>query len=391
MTLRKVIFWLHLTAGALAGVVIFVMSVTGALLAFEKQMTTQADSNQSITPPTWKILPMEHLLAKVRAANSNAMPSMITMRSAPTAPVAFSFGKDKTVFVNPYTGDVLGEGSRKARSFFSFATDLHRWLATSTENRAIGKAITGAANLVFLFLVISGIYLWFPRQWTRASLRAVTRFNGALRGKARTWNWHNVIGFWSCIPLLLIVITGVIMSYTWANNLLFQLTGNEVPPQRQGAAESAKGERKVTSASAFSLNHFDKMWTRAEEKVPGWQTITLRLPPAGNTNFSFVIEQGGRGRPDLRSQLNLNGETGEEVSFETYANYNAGRKLRSWVRWVHTGEAVDVIGQLIAFLAAVGGAFLVWTGFALAINRFRMRNVVTSMQTETVSNVLSSR
>ena len=52
-------------------------------------------------------------------------------------------------------------------------TDWHRWLGATGEGRATGRMITGACNLAFLFLVVSGFYLWFPRTWTWRQFRAV--------------------------------------------------------------------------------------------------------------------------------------------------------------------------------------------------------------------------
>jgi len=43
MTLRRPLFWIHLTAGSVAGLVILVMSVTGVLLACRRQVLSWAD------------------------------------------------------------------------------------------------------------------------------------------------------------------------------------------------------------------------------------------------------------------------------------------------------------------------------------------------------------
>ena len=43
MTLRRVLFWAHLTAGVCAGLVILIMSVTGVLLTYEKQLIEWSD------------------------------------------------------------------------------------------------------------------------------------------------------------------------------------------------------------------------------------------------------------------------------------------------------------------------------------------------------------
>jgi uncharacterized iron-regulated membrane protein len=105
--------------------------------------------------------------------------------------------------------------------------------------------------------------------------------------------------------------------------------------------------------------------------VPGWQTIALRLPE-GNGPANFTIDTGrGAIRPDWRSQLVLDRRTGEVVRFEPYAGQSPARRVRAWLRWLHTGEAGGVWGQTLAGLASAGAALLVWTGLALALRRLR--------------------
>ncbi|HEY1108093.1 MAG TPA: PepSY-associated TM helix domain-containing protein, partial [Opitutaceae bacterium] len=53
-----------------------------------------------------------------------------------------------------------------------------------------------------------------------------------------------------------------------------------------------------------------------------------------------------------------------------YADMNAAQQVRSWTRFLHTGEAVGPLGQFLAGLACLGGVFLVYTGFALSWRRF---------------------
>ena len=63
--IRTLFFWLHLTAGLLAGVVVLIMSATGVLLTFEKQLIHYADTRAiSLTPPPSATpLPIDTLLA----------------------------------------------------------------------------------------------------------------------------------------------------------------------------------------------------------------------------------------------------------------------------------------------------------------------------------------
>jgi len=371
MKLRKIVFWMHLTAGLIVGSVVLVMSVTGVLLAFERQLTEWAERDLRVLPPEPGAprLSIDALIAGLRVAEPEAMPSGLTLRSDPAVPAAISLGRERTVFLNPYTGAILGEGSKQVRGFFRSVTNIHRWLGTPEESRAVGRAITGVCNLGFFFLVISGFFLWWPRQGTKNAGRAIVFPKTKLRGKARYFSWHNATGFW-CAPILLfIVLSGVLMSYPWATNLLFRLTGSEPPPVRAAAARPAGPPKE----SSFIPMDIDRLWTMAERQVPAWKTISVRFETSPPAPLTFSIEQGQRGRPDLRSQLTLDPKTGEVVRSETFANFNLGRRLRSWARFVHTGEAGGALGQTIAALASTGAVLLVCTGFVLAWRRFRER------------------
>lgn len=309
------------------------------------------------------------LIASVRAVEPDAMPSGITLRSDPAAPVSISLGRERTLFLNPYTSAVLGEGSKRTRGFFRSVTNVHRWLGTSDENRAIGRGVTGACNLAFLFLVTSGFYLWWPRQGAKNAGRAILFPKARSRGKARYFSWHNATGFWCAPVLFLIVLSGVLMSYPWATNLLYRVTGSEPPPSRAAPARRPAPPRE----SSFIPDDIDRVWTVAEERVSGWKAISVRFETSPVAPLTFSIEQGYRGRPDLRSQLTLDSKTGEVVRWEPFSSFNLGRRLRTWARFAHTGEAGGAPGQTIAAFASAGAALLVGTGFALAWRRFRER------------------
>jgi uncharacterized iron-regulated membrane protein len=84
----------------------------------------------------------------------------------------------------------------------------------------------------------------------------------------------------------------------------------------------------------------------------------------------FTIDEGIYWNRFGRSTLTIDARTGEVTKWEAYGEQNAARQLRSWARFTHTGETGGVFGQLIGFIACVGGAFLVFTGISLAVRRF---------------------
>ncbi len=109
----------------------------------------------------------------------------------------------------------------------------------------------------------------------------------------------------------------------------------------------------------------DTLFERAENFVPRVQSVILNLP-LKNNEANFNLFKGRYWNGFARSILTLNAETGETIKFEDYGDQNSGRQLRSWIRFTHTGETGGFIGQLIGFLACIGGAVLVYTGFAPA-------------------------
>jgi uncharacterized iron-regulated membrane protein len=372
MSFRTVLFWMHLAAGATAGLVVFVMSLTGVLLTYERQLTEWADATPRVAPPADADPPLGlEAIAESACAARGAWPDAITVRAEPSAPVALAFGRD-TLFVDPYSGAVLGEGSKRARSFFRTITDWHRWLGQSGEGRPLARAVTGAANLVFLFIVLSGIYLWWPKSFGLRHLGPVTVFQKGLAGKARDFNWHNVFGFWSALPLAFVVASGVVMSYPWANDLVYRLAGSEPPRRGAGRGRPAPVEGRAEGAKPeVSLAGLDRAWTTAQGQMEAWRTATLRLPSAPDAPFSWSLDSStGARRPSTRAQVVLSRQTGEVVRLEPYASQPRGQKARGWLRFLHTGEAFGIVGQTIAGLASAGAVMLVWTGFSLALRRF---------------------
>ena len=386
--LRRVIFWCHLAAGVCAGVVILIMSVTGVLLAYERQLTRWADTRgYAVARPGGDAarLPLEALLAKAREGQT-AAPTAVTLHADAAEPATVTFQGGRSLFVNPYTGEVLGEGSTRVRAFFRAVTDWHRWLGASGESRAAGRAVTGASNFIFLFIVMSGFYLWWPRKWTKQSLRAVTWFRRMQTARARDFNWHNVVGFWSALPLFVVVLSAVVISYTWASNLVYKLAGEEPPAQQQRPGPPG-GAGQQQPGAALPLEGLDALLVKAERQVEGWRTITVQLPPKADAPVNFAIDRGNGGQPQLRAQLALDRATGEVVRWEPYSNNSLGRRMRSWLRFAHTGEVYGLVGQTVAALASAGGALLVYTGLALALRRLlawlsRRRALVAAARAE---------
>ena len=282
--------------------------------------------------------------------------------------------------VDPYSGEVREPGAQGLRTFFSAVTGWHRWFNATGESRATAKAITGASNLAFLFLVLSGIYLWLPRMWKWAAFKTRLLFNPyATTAKARDFNWHHVFGIWSAIPLAVVVATATVFSYPWANDLVYRAVGEQPPRQGGGGGGGPGGpprgagqaEAAVVAPNGTAIDRlgYDALVARAAAHGE-WTTLTLNIPAdAEAPTVRIGIDQGNGGQPYLRHNLTLDASTGGVESWAPFSSQTTGQKARSWIRFLHTGEALGLVGQTIAGLVSLTSVLMVWTGLALAWRR----------------------
>jgi len=91
--LRTILFWLHLSVGTSAGIVILIMSATGALLAYESQITNWIDLGQHpvLSGSRASRLSVEELLAKARDERLG-LPSYAPRRLLPAGSPEFWSG-----------------------------------------------------------------------------------------------------------------------------------------------------------------------------------------------------------------------------------------------------------------------------------------------------------
>ena len=118
----------------------------------------------------------------------------------------------------------------------------------------------------------------------------------------------------------------------------------------------------------MNLTGLDAALAVVKKDFPEWQTIQVSAPKGRTVQLS--VSMSHRGRPDLRRQVTVDLDTATITKSEGIESQSTGRKIRTFVRWVHTGEALGWFGQALMGLAALSAIILVWTGFALSWRRF---------------------
>lgn len=376
---RQILFWLHLIAGLISGLVIAILCFTGTVLAFEKQWVAWSERDaRQITPPAADStrLPLEGLLARLRTAHPDARPTSFIVQRDPTAAVAVLVGRGGPYYLDPYTGEIREPASKAVATFMQTMVSWHRYLGFAGEtSRPRGKLVNGLANLAFAFLAISGLILWLPRIWSWRAVRPSLWFRPNPSARARDFNWHTTIGFWSAPILIALTLTALPISFRWAGSLLYTVTGTPLPasgPQSSGAPPPAA----TVTAPAAGTPHVsaDLLLAAAQSTLPAWQTITLRFPAAGAAQpATLTVRESATWPRTAVTTLQYDPFTAQLLRRDGYADLNGARQIRAWTRYLHTGEALGPVGQFVAGLACLGALGLVYTGFALSCRRFFSR------------------
>jgi uncharacterized iron-regulated membrane protein len=386
---RRVLFWVHLGCGVTVGVVILIMSITGAAMTYQRQVQAWADRG-SWTPPVGAArLPLASLVTRVRDQQPRAVVTTVTVRQDPSALATVNLGGalGAPLQVDPYTGAIVPPGPHAGavRSFFSTMNAWHRWLAREGEARDSSRGVVDLCNLIFFTIVLTGACLWWPRQFTRRAFGAVAWFRRGVRGRARDLNWHTTIGVWSLLPLMVIVGAGVVMSYPWANDLVYRVAGDTPPPRaigpgrgaREGRGNGAGGGRGVRNGEGRAGSAaiapraaagLDNAVVRVGQVMSGWRSAAMTLPALDGAPLIVTVDSGDGGQPQRRGTLTIDGRTGDVTKIEGFATQTRGRR-RSLLRFAHTGEVFGVAGQTVAGLASLGAVVLVCTGLLMAAGR----------------------
>ena len=183
-TLKKLHLWLSIPLGVL----ITIICLSGAVLVFRAEIEEAANKKRIFTKEIGdKKLTIAELIPLIDAQLENDTITGITIPSDSKRNYSVSVMSNRRtpVYVNPYTGEVLG---KMKTGFFTKMTQFHRWLLIKRE---VGKPIVGYTTLIFVFILITGIVIIIPK--TRKQLKRIFSIK-VTKGWKRFWYDLHVSG-----------------------------------------------------------------------------------------------------------------------------------------------------------------------------------------------------
>ncbi|MXX54787.1 MAG: PepSY domain-containing protein [Gemmatimonadetes bacterium] len=365
--IRAVIFRLHLSVAVAAGAVVFMLAATGAILSLEETVTGLAEQRYFVAGGEGA----ERLGPEAIAAAAGFAATSLRYRADARAPVRVYEGRDRYARVDPHTGAVLALGPDGLERFFEGVHNWHRWFNVSGGSVRRARAVTGAVNVAFLFLLLTGPILWIPRPVARRSLANVLLFRRGARGAWRDLNWHQVVGIWSVLPLAAIAATGVTTSYPAVADRVYPMVANVVPAEAWPGTVGLEAMEGSVDAPRAPETDLAAVLATAEAWAPGWRTLILNVPRPTDSEVRAEVHGGRAGQPQRVGILTLDAVTGAVLEWESFADDTPSRRAQQFLRYAHTGEYWGLAGQLLAGLFSLAAALMVWTGLSLAVRRLR--------------------
>ncbi len=351
--MRNFMVWLHRWIALTLGAFIVVVSVSGSFIAFEGQLVRarNAKLQRAEIPASGSArLPLDSVLARARALGTIGS---LTLPDGEGRAVVATMPDEHEVYLNPYTGAVLGTRTRAQRhaGVVSGFMRANHVIHTSLMTRKIGNQVVVWSTIASVVLVLGGLYLWWRDKLWRLRLAA--------SWKRINFDLHHLLGIATFVVLLLMTVTGVIMHYPLAGRAIGKL-------DRVRSSDPAQPAQPSPLTPMVSLDSAARASLAA---LPGSVLSAISIPPDTRWPLLLVRHFPEDRAPGGGSRVLIDRWTGAVLSVHSTRTAGLGTRINNLQRPLHTGDVLGLPTQIIWFLGcwvlvsqAVTGVLMWWHG-----------------------------
>ncbi|MEM8899075.1 MAG: PepSY-associated TM helix domain-containing protein, partial [Bacteroidota bacterium] len=369
--IKKVFGWLHLWVGLISGLVVLISMLGATVFVWEEELTDwYYDELVFADTVGEEVLPASQLYAAVkeaypgkkfrglqayRPAGRNF--TMVSYKRAENPGWTWASGIEHyiVVFINPYSAEVAGHIDMK-KDWITLSRFLHQNLLL---NRKVGEEIVGAAALMMIFLALSGIYLWWPKNMRMLKQRIKIKWDASF--KRVNWDIHSVGGFYTWLFVLFFAATGLTWSYSWWTEGIYRMLGND--------PEEVFVRPEPPTITNHDFGHsMDLAFADAMSKQPNWHKIYFNVPSAEQekgTISAGIYYDNGDSWWETSDYFYYHPETGALHHSMTHEEKLLGEKWRNSNYAMHVGSIYGLPTKIIATICALFFASLPVTGFLI--------------------------
>lgn len=362
------VLFLHRWIGLITGLVVFVVSITGCLLVFEEEISSLMYSGGISSREVQQSGPLSFSRLKQVADNhapekSDYQSYSIRVFGDPERSAEISYYRlgtgysefdtlkiSRKIYLNQYSGDIQA-AVQTEESFFGIVNSLHRNLLLGET----GRLVVLWSVVIFLFLLLTGLFLWWPRNWRKNQRDKSFKIKWSAKWKRFNYDLHNVPGFYALIPAFIIGFTGLYWYFVPVQKTIQVLSSNdhhvqEMTPEGIISGKDSEGVIREEVLNKYPGSYsITLLYNRSREdaalitvKEEKWSSDSHRYQISGNADATIITEV--QSREQIISDLNY---------------------------LIHTGSIAGLAGKMAAFLVSLVCAALPVTGFFMFWNRFK--------------------
>lgn len=363
-TFRKFMTDVHLWLGLASGIILFLVCFSGTMLVFEKEIESIFAEQLHVVPSSEK-LSIDELTSRMSEKGPVSSVSIPTEASEVYEFRVKTSPEDRrgtTFMMDPYSADILKPEPSPLDGFFSIMFKMHRWLLLDTS---IGRPIVGVATIIFLFLSISGIIIWFPKKWKWKAFKPGFKIKWSANWKRINHDLHNTLGFYSCIVLVIMILTGLCWSFEWYREAGSQVLGTKIFGGRGGPGITSKktGSKVISLSEAYTISN-------SEFKYAGKTSISI---PQEEINVLEIRKYGDDNWSPSTSDLLVLDRDGSVLKKELFDDKDLNVQVASLIKPLHTGEIFGTLSKIIYFLACLIATSLPVTGTIIWLNKMKKK------------------
>lgn len=378
---------LHLWFGLSVGIIVFIVSLTGTMYVFKDEIQNQLRKDDIFLKAetlSERPISIEILKEKVSQELSEKFPiSSVEIPLDKNKSYKFLYYEknkeawnyfdevriNKLVYVNPYTGEILGVYNEKY-DLFPILKSIHWSLLLKAD---WGKYVVGIPVVLFIIMLITGIILWWPKNKKARKTRFSFDWKNVKTWKRKNYDLHNVLGFYASFFALIMSLSGIYFAYPWVKNVFnFTLSGSSELPK----------EKEIKSPDSLLIKNeavFDL--TSAETRKLYQNASSFRIPLNGKNKKGKELKNipvtvyGKDGRYSVRNQLVFDKYSGKILSDKPHQSLTNAEKYAHANYDIHTGSYFGLFGKIIWFLAGLICTSLPVTGFLIWWGKQKKKNI----------------
>lgn len=366
-TLRKFINDVHLWLGIGSGIILFLVCLSGTILTFEEEIKDLFAKEFVVADASGSRLSMKELsesLSKEGIVGNVTIPAVRDKALNFSVKTSPKERRGTTYYVDPYSGEYQKVQKSNFDGFFMTMFIMHRWLLLDTE---IGRPIVGVATIIFLFLSISGIILWFPKKMKWKNFKPGFKIKLKANWKRINHDLHNTLGFYACIFLVIMSLTGLFWSFEWYRDAGSKVLGTKVFGNRGGGPKFESALKPGTTEKTF-----EEILQIASTELNYEGETTITIPSTDKEVYTITKNNNSRFSPVITDKLVFDRD-GTLLHKELFADKPLNVQIASLIKPIHIGTIYGNFSKIIYFIACLIATSLPITGTLIWINKLKIK------------------